>query len=284
MAFPNDNLTEDNVFLDPSTEKVSDAWGVFKKMKDAIKALIASRGTANGIAPLDANSKIPSALIPPVANRSITLSMLTKGTANKIIGFNASGNPAELTPYEPPKPLPLSTEIIASGQLTLIGIWTKSASVDLESGTYLLVPVGGDASVSVYNSININTFTGKAGGTSTITLDGFNAVGSGGGAPSLYTVFDNDGNYQLWTTPGTASTSITPFGGSGAGGLPQPGKLPISLIPNIAGFTAPIQIKTTISKATATIVVGVGGASSKPADLTNAPPGKNGWCAIWKIG
>jgi hypothetical protein len=47
MPYPNKKIDE-NVFLDPTTEKVADGWNVFKKMKDAINNIMGARGEANG--------------------------------------------------------------------------------------------------------------------------------------------------------------------------------------------------------------------------------------------
>jgi hypothetical protein len=73
--WPKDNLTED-VFNDPMTEKVSDGWPVFGKMKKLIKDIIASIDKANGVVRLDENGKIPIAYMPKIPVEYLTGNIL----------------------------------------------------------------------------------------------------------------------------------------------------------------------------------------------------------------
>lgn len=271
MPFPTDNITE-NVFLDPATETVSSGWGVFKKMKDAIKAIIASRGAENGIPSLDGNTKIPIAQIPDEAvNPDLSTQFSTiKSNSNSdtapstpLVGqtwFETSGNALRVF---------TSSGWSSIGGIKLISnnVYRTSTTVTLKRGTYLLVPVGAEGSLSLITYVTsggreVGTLhPGNEGEGSTVVLDGFTASGS----PSV--------------NRGKASTGIGLFGGAG-GDIYEDET-------HRAGYTDPTQIKTITSEKVATITVGRGGAGiSTPAGTTPAqtsPAGADGWVAIWKL-
>ncbi len=271
MPFPADNITED-VFLDPTTETVASGWSVFKKMKDAIKSIIGARGTARGIASLDANTKVPISQIPDDAVNPDLTSTFTNIRSNNnsdtapstpLIGqtwFETSGNALRVF---------TSAGWSSLGGIKLISnnVYRTSTTVTLKRGTYLLVPVGAEGSLTLITSVTTGNNTvqtvheGKEGEGSTVVLDGFTASGS----PSV--------------NRGRASTGIGLFGGIGGDRYEDE--------PHRAGYTDPTQIKTITSEKVATITVGRGGASfSTPAGTTpvqTSPAGADGWVAIWKL-
>ena len=272
MPFPTDNITE-NVFLDPTTETVSSGWSVFKKMKDAIKAIIASRGTPRGIASLDANTKVPIVQIPDDAvNPDLTPQF-------DLIRSNNNSNTAPSTPLigqtwfetaENALRVFSSTgwKPIGGGGISLISnnVYRTSTTVTLKKGTYLLVPVGGEGSITLFYDSGFDgqkVVNGIDGQPSTIALDGFTAIGT----PSK--------------NRGKASTGIGLFGGSGGDIYADE--------PHKAGYTNPTQIKQITSQKTATITIGLGGRSISTPTAGNqdpvktSPAGEPGWAAIWKL-
>jgi hypothetical protein len=272
MPYPNKKIDE-NVFLDPTTEKVADGWNVFKKMKDAINNIIGARGEVNGIPSLGADSKIPIEQIP---DKAVNPNLDTR--FNKIINHNhgSTSPPAPklgqiwhdsedsvLKVYGDDGWQPLGGRYIS---LVTGDIIRTSRSISLKKGTYYLMPVGGDGSAGYWNGllgIRFLTTPGNAGTNTTIEIDGFTSTGVGGSAGSWSkgknVDFDDIINPEV--KPGRPASETGLFGLGGGGYVPL------------------TDIKVISETKTAVIELGVGGEQA----TSSTTAGKPGWCVIWKI-
>jgi hypothetical protein len=270
MPYPNKKINE-NVFLDPTTEKVSDSWNVFKKIKDAVNDLIGARGEADGVPSLGSDSKIPIEQIPASA-----VNPNLDDRFNKIISHNSG-----LESPAPPKvgeiwhdtsdsvlktfgengwqPLGGNYTSLATG-----GIIRESRTVTLKKGVYYIIPVGGDGSRSFWNGQQgalLQISPGNRGEDTTIEIDGFTSRGTGGQAGSRSVI----GGVQR--VAGPESQPSTPASSTGVFGVGGGSDVPLT------------DIKKISETKTATITIGAGGAQAHGSTAAGAP----GWCTIWKL-
>jgi hypothetical protein len=271
MPYPNKKIDE-NVFLDPTTEKVSDSWNVFKKIKDAVNDLIGARGEADGVPSLGSDSKIPIEQIPASA-----VNPNLESRFDKIISHN-SGLVSPATPKIGQIWHDTSDSVLKTfgengwqplgGNYTSLatgGIIRESRTVVLKKGVYYLMPVSGDGSRVYWNGfqgIRHVVLQGNKGEDTTIELDGFTSRSRGGDAGSR-SVRNAIGGavVDIEHPPGTPASSTGLFGVDGRGYVP---------------LTDIRQISET---KTATITIGAGGAQAHASTAAGAP----GWCVIWKL-
>ena len=249
MPYPNKKIDE-NVFLDPTTEKVADGWNVFKKMKDAINNIIGARGEANGIPSLGADSKIPIEQIPDTAVNPDLESRFdkiinhshgsTSPPAPKLgqIWHDSSDSVYKGYGDSGWQPLGGSYMSIATGDII-----RTSRTITLEKGTYYLMPVGGDGSIFWNNGVvsGYQGINGKKGGATTIELDGLISTCEGGSGGVTSRV-GGAINGTLVTGSELKVASATSFLGYNTHGL-----VPLT------------DIKVISSSRVATITIGVGG-------------------------
>ncbi|MEY2653136.1 MAG: hypothetical protein RLZZ524_163, partial [Pseudomonadota bacterium] len=65
MAWPTDDIT--TTYLDAASDSAASARVELYRVASRVKDIIAGRNTSNGIAPLDAGSKVPVANIPALS-------------------------------------------------------------------------------------------------------------------------------------------------------------------------------------------------------------------------
>ena len=269
MPYPNSEIN-DNVFLDPTTEKVSDGWTVFKKMKDAINSLISARGTANGVPSLGADSKIPIEQIPDAAVNP-NLGSKIEEIVGHTHGATAPDSPIygqiwhdstsnTFKSYSADGWQPIGRQGLTAVTDDAI---ESSRTIVLKKGTYYLIPVGGDGSPA-WNNGTVSGFAGvngNNGGTTTIELNGFTSTCRGGVGGTTQRI-GGSLNGTISTTPPEHIATATSFFGF-----------------NAAGVVPLLDVVSITTDKTATITIGAGGAAANSASSA----GRNGWCAIWKV-
>lgn len=174
MSWP--SITSDVTEMDQGTDNAGNARAAIKQAVDNVNEMIAARGVAEGVAPLDAGGLLPVANLPTVtaakggtgqtafaigdilyANSATTLAKLSPGTSGKSLVTKGSGNPPA---WEVSGGLPSGTRMVFNQTAAPLG-WTKDTTAALDDSLLRIVTgtVSSGGSNDFADIVNVQTST-----------------------------------------------------------------------------------------------------------------------------